>query len=313
MTLAAIGEITELKPIPNADLIQQATVVCGPAGKWSGVVGLDHHVGERVTVFMQDAILPPSDRWPFMERHKWRVKMARFKGVPSECVIVKGAPDLPIGTDMAGALGVTKHHKPLPESMNGEQAGAFPSFLPKTDELHFQMVDWKDLMKSSAWYVTEKADGASCTAYMDETGLHVCSRNFELREFTESGASNSYWRAARKYKLENMVVGTALQFELVGPGIQGNPMGLKEIECRLFGGFLRESRGTWKKVHPTLTPGSFMPLAKSIYPTRQIETDDDLRELAAIKYDNGKHGEGVVIRAVDQSWSFKVINLNYKD
>lgn len=28
---------------------------------------------------------------------------------------------------------------------------------------------------------------------------------------------------------------------------------------------------------------------------------------------NGKPGEGIVIRAMDSSWSFKAINLNYKD
>ena len=42
-------------------------------------------------------------------------------------------------------------------------------------------------------------------------------------------------------------------------------------------------------------------------------TADELRKLAAIQYPNGWHGEGVVVRAVDQTWSFKVINLDYKN
>ena len=33
---------------------------------------------------------------------------------------------------------------------------------------------------------------------------------------------------------------------------------------------------------------------------------------AAIRYASGRHGEGVVVRARDSSWSFKVINLAYK-
>lgn len=44
-----------------------------------------------------------------------------------------------------------------------------------------------------------------------------------------------------------------------------------------------------------------------------VQSDDDLRSLAAIKYDNGKPGEGVVVRACDGTWSFKVINLEYRD
>ena len=44
-----------------------------------------------------------------------------------------------------------------------------------------------------------------------------------------------------------------------------------------------------------------------------VFTDDELRKLAEIKYPNGKHGEGIVIRSLDSSWSFKVLNLLYKD
>jgi len=35
--------------------------------------------------------------------------------------------------------------------------------------------------------------------------------------------------------------------------------------------------------------------------------------MAEVKYPNGKHGEGVVIRGTDGGWSFKVLNLNYKN
>ena len=123
--LAVIGKIVMIEAIPGADRIKAATVVCGDAGRWVGVVGLGHHIGELVTVFLQDAILPIDARWSFMEKHHWRVRMSRFRGCPSECVIISGAPDLPIGTDLTEALGVTKHHKPLPESMSGEAIGHF--------------------------------------------------------------------------------------------------------------------------------------------------------------------------------------------
>ena len=138
--MAVIGSIVETATIEGADRIQQAVVVCGASGKWTCVVGKDMAVGDTVTVFLQDAVLPPDPRWAFMEKHHWRVRMARFKGVPSECVIIPGAPDMPAGTDLTEALGVTKYEKPIPAAMSGDAVGAFPSFIPKTDEPNFQTV-----------------------------------------------------------------------------------------------------------------------------------------------------------------------------
>lgn len=315
--LAVVGKITEVRAIDGADFIQAASVDCGAAGRWSGVVGKDVQAGDGVTVFLQDAILPPSDRWAFMEKHKWRVRMARFKGVPSECLIVKGAPEMPPGTDMAKALGVTKYEKPIPQGMQGDTIGAFPGHIPKTDEPNFQSVpELVERMRAEPWYATEKADGTSCTAYVDDAGLHVCSRNWELREFTASGASNVYWRAARKYGLDRLPQGVALQFEVVGPGVQGNPMGLPDLEARAF--TLRDTREHRYLPRDQLhncTEVLGIPMARLIANGWENDgkTDDELRKMAEIKYANGKHGEGIVIRALDSSWSFKVINLNYKD
>ena len=35
--LAVIGKIVMIEAIPNADRIKAATVVCGDAGRWTGV------------------------------------------------------------------------------------------------------------------------------------------------------------------------------------------------------------------------------------------------------------------------------------
>lgn len=310
--LAVVGKITEMAAIEGADRIEAAAVDCGDAGKWSGVVGKGLTAGDLVTVFLQDAVLPENPRWAFMAAHKWRVRMARFKGVPSECVIIPGAPDMPPGTDLSEVLGVTKYEKPVPLAMAGDAVGAFPSFLPRTDEPNFQTVDFAELMASRPWYATEKADGTSCTAWVDEAGLHVCSRNWELREFSASGAGNLYWQTARKYQLESLPVGTAVQFETVGPGVQGNPMGLTAIEGRLFGAFRRDEQGRWLR-GPVESFCSSLPVARLVLISDEAMDADSLRKLSEIKYANGKHGEGVVIRAFDQSWSFKVISLLYKE
>lgn len=313
--LAIIGKIIATAPIDGADRIQQATVVCGTSGKWQGVVGKDISIGDIVMVFLQDAILPPDPRWAFMEKHHWRVRMARFKGVPSECLIVPDGSNMPPGTDMTEALGVTKYEKPIPAGMAGDMVGAFPGFIPKTDEANFQAVDdWEELLATGNWYATEKADGTSCTVWNDETGMHVCSRNWELKEFTVNGASNVYWRAARQYGLDRLPLGVALQIEVVGPGIQGNPMGLSAPEARAFslyglGLHTYMPADALKVVAQDLG----IPTATMLPIEARAYTADELRKLAEIRYPNGKPGEGIVIRANDSSWSFKVLNLRYEN
>ena len=317
-SLAVIGQIVAAQAIPGADMIHHVTAHCGSAGTWQGVASKDIGADAQVLVLLQDALLPQDPRWQFMERHNWRVRMTRFKGVPSECVILPlekfglaGAP----GTSAAEQLGVTKYEKPVPASMGGDAVGAFPSFIPKTDEPNFQTVpELVEKMADGNWYAAEKADGTSCTAWVDEAGaLHVCSRNWELREFTAAGAQNVYWRAARKYGLERLPHGAALQFEVVGPGIQGNPMGLKDLEARAFSLYqLRLHQYAPLNVLRAFAASLGIPVARLIEVSPRACSHDELRALAAIRYANGAHAEGVVIRAMDSSWSFKVINLAYK-
>jgi RNA ligase (TIGR02306 family) len=314
--LAVIGKLISIEDIEGADRIKKATVVCGDAGKWIGVVGLDHQVGELVTVFLQDAILPPGERWAFMEKHHHRVRMSRFKGVPSECVIVPGAPEMPVGTDLTEALGVTKHHKPLPASLGGDAVGAFPSFIPKTDEPNFQTVpELVERLNEDSWCASLKCDGSSCTVWRDADGLHVASRNWELKEFNATGAGNSYWRAARKYDWNGLPSGCALQFEVVGPGIQGNPMGLKDVEGRaftLYDYLLHRKHGQVQLDATCALIG--IPQAPVLFMGEGGYSDPEkLRKLAEVKYPNGRHGEGIVIRDLAHSWSFKVISLLYKE
>lgn len=319
MKLAVTGTVIEVKPIEGADRIHQAIVSCGDEGVWSGVVGKDIQPTASVLVFLQDAILPENPRWAFMEKHKWRVRMARFKGVPSECVIVTaiGAETvLEDGYDMTEEIGVTKYEKPVPAQIAGEVKGNFPDFIPKTDEPNFQRVrDRESLMAGWDWVATIKYDGTSGTAWVDDEGeLHVCSRNLELKEFTDTGASNVYWQAARKYNLERMIPGYAIQFEICGPGIQGNPAGFPSLEIRAF--TLWDIKGQ-ERLHF----GAFIqfcaelevPIARIAASGHGYLTDDSMRELAdKVCYPNGKQGEGFVIRSINSNWSMKSISLNYK-
>lgn len=312
--LAVAGRIELLQPIQGADRIQLATVECGDSGQWMGVVSIEMVLGQPVTVFLQDAVLPPDPRWAFMEHHRWRVRMARFKKVPSECVIIPG-DDLPPGVDLTELLGVTKYSKAIPAALAGDMVGNFPAGIPKTNETNFQAARKAvDRMANDPWYITEKADGTSCTVWNDDEGMHVCSRNWELKEFTATGAGNVYWKTARQYNLERLVQGLALQFEIVGPGVQGNPMGLASIEARAFTLHDTVNHAVLPRDALEVTCDALeVPTARFIATGNTARTHDQLRELSQIKYVNGKAGEGIVVRAMDSSWSFKVISLDYKD
>ena len=319
MKLAVIGQVAEARIFEGADRIQQAFVDCGDEGVWSGVVGKEINIEDKVVVFLQDAILPESNRWDFMSKHKWRVRMARFKGVPSECVIVRamGSEALMVnGYDVTADLSVTKYEKPIPSAIAGDVRGNFPTFIPKTDEENFQRIrDLEELMQGWDWVATEKADGTSCTVWNDDDGMHVCSRNLELKEFTESGAGNVYWQAARKYGLEGIPPGLALQFEVIGPGIQGNPMQLNEIEIRAFtlhdiNNRMRAHYGALVGVCQYLN----IPLARVVGAGTGYTSQEQLRLMAdSIEYADSRPGEGMVVRSINSNWSFKVINLAYKD
>lgn len=318
--LVYIGVVIETHAIEGADRIERAVVVCGSGGKWSGVVQKGQFkVGDHCQVYLQDALLPP-DQFPFMERHHYRVRMARFKGVPSECLIMPQTVMGNIGDDVTLLAGVTKYEKPIPAQIAGKIAGPFPAFIPKTDEPNFQTVpEMIAALAGQPWYATEKADGSSGTAYKRDGHFGVCSRNYELLDTDE----NVFWRMARKYRLDDVVGdGLAVQFEVVGPGIQGNPMGLKENEIRVFNlydigrfGYMGYYELKWFCSVNNLPMVALTGMGQDF-----ALSDDELRKLAEGLYPNGKQREGIVIRPLTERMvddhhrlSFKVINLLYKD
>jgi RNA ligase (TIGR02306 family) len=326
MSVAVVGLIEKISEIENADRLQLATVNAGDSGVWEAVVRKgDFDEDELVETYLQDALLPADDpRFDFMEPRGYRVRMARLRGVPSECLVMKYQLDdahKQVGLDIADYVGVTKYEKPIPESMGGMMEGSFPFFIPKTDEPNFQSVPEMVAELGELWHATEKADGTSCTVYRKDDHFGVCSRNWKYKDTAE----NVYWQMARKYNLEDILaaypIDVALQFEIVGPGIQGNPMGLDEKQIRAFDlydieHYMYLSRET---LETFCIPD--IPMVPVVYQSTGNEelTPDFLRELAKGEYSNGKPREGIVIRPDNikmlshRRVSFKVINLDYKD
>ena len=223
-----------------------------------------------------------------------------------------------IGEDVTELLGILKYEQPIPAELQGLMKGSFPSFIAKTDEERIQNFtteydEWKEQDKEL--YLTEKLDGSSATFYHSDSGFGVCSRNIELLE-TEG---NTFWKVARNLDLENKLKifggNIALQGELIGEGIQGNPYKIKGQAVKFFSIFDIDQMMYYS--FPT-----FLDIIKELgldtvpILDRQYVLPDTIDEL--ILQADGKSvlnsntiREGVVIRSYDRSISFKVIGNKF--
>jgi RNA ligase (TIGR02306 family) len=321
--LAYIGKIIDIQPIKKADFIVSATVICGEGGKWMGTVKKDQfNIGDLVEVYLQDALLPKTDEFAFMEGYKYRVSMRRFKKVPSECLIMPLTLEGDVGDNIADVKGIMKYNKPISASLSGIALGGFPTdIIPKTDEPNFQTVsDMVDELRGKRYYSTVKADGSSGTIYRNGDHFGCCSRNLELKENDKT----LVWKLAHKYDLpEKLPDGYAIQFEIVGPGIQSNRMGYDAVDMRVFNVWdIKHRRYLDAEVAFNFCKDFGLPTVEVIdwNKTFDFKTDEELRKYAEGKYkESGYPREGVVFRPmlemkIDyERLSFKVINLMYKD
>jgi RNA ligase (TIGR02306 family) len=317
--LVYIGKIIAIDAIPNADQIVSATVVCGHGGKWKGVVRkAELGLLDLCEVYLPDALVPEDDmRLQFLKNSNWRVKMRRFRGAPSEVVImplIDPWTEFWVGFDLTEFKGVTKYTKPVPVHLQGLAKGNFPAFIPKTDELNYQRHgDLVDQLVGMPYYITEKADGSSTTAYRYKGEFGLCSRNLEL----EYNPSNGYWQVCKKYNVEEKLPeGFALQWETCGPGIQGNPMGLTEIEGFAFSGYnIAEHKYLSKYQLEKLCNDLQFPMCP-VLAEGDAFSSQGIEVLGEGKYSNANEREGVVVRSQDNVGtmpiSFKVINLGYE-
>ena len=92
------------------------------------------------------------------------------------------------------------------------------------------------------FYVSEKLDGTSLTAFLDDE-FGVCGRNWQYAE----DANNSYWQVVDalglREKMEKLGRRLAIQGELIGPSIQSNRYGLKHRRIFVFNVFDIENCG----------------------------------------------------------------------
>ena len=256
--LASIQTVNAVEPIPNADAIEKIRVL----GWWVVVKKGDHKPGDKVVYCEIDSLLPERPEFEFLRPSSFkpaqtdpaggatlpagfRIKTVKLRGQVSQgicfplSILPPGAPT-DEGADVTDLLGVLKWEPPLPVGMSGKVKGGFPGFLPKTDETRVQVLETVlERHRGKTFYVTEKLDGTSFTAFLRQGEFGICSRNLWMDEADES---NVLVRVARSVKLEEKLRAArerlgfdlAIQAEVIGPGIQKNKYALQAVTLRVF-------------------------------------------------------------------------------
>jgi RNA ligase (TIGR02306 family) len=256
--LASIQIVNAVEPIPNADAIEKIRVL----GWWVVVKKGEHQPRDKVVYCEIDSLLPERPEFEFLRASSlkpaqidatgdtvlpagFRIKTVKLRGQVSQgicfplSILPPGAPTAE-GTDVTGLLGILKWEPPIPVGMGGKVKGGFPNFLPKTDETRVQVLEpVLQRHRGKTFYVTEKLDGTSFTAFVRQGQFGICSRNLWMDEADES---NLLVQITRGLKLEESLRAArqrrghdlAIQAEVIGPGIQKNKYGLKAVTLRAF-------------------------------------------------------------------------------
>lgn len=333
-TLASIQRITALNPIEGADAIEVADVL-----GWKVVVKKGEYEVGDLAIYLEIDSVPPDEEqyrflWKFAEQrpNNFRVKTIKLRGQISQGILFPLRADRSpyIGNahrwwmsdefiveeseDVTDRLGITKYEAPLPRGSD-DIAGQFFDGVPKTDEERVQSSTGRkhlEALLSRPYYITIKCDGASMTVAMHDGEPKVASRNYRLALTQDS----AYWNAAVNSGLLDWVALNpkyAVQGELVGPGIQGNRLGLTEHRCLVFNIFDR-NEGRYLTLAGMLQdmPFDLVPLLE--WGLSFGATADELLAFAEGKYEGTKNErEGIVIRNNDDGpfTSFKAISNRY--
>lgn len=323
--LASFRTISKLTPIEGADKIETASV-----DGWKVVVKKGDFLEGDTCIFIEVDSWVPLAIAPFLQKGD---KVKEFNGIPGNRLrtirlrkqLSQGLV-LPISilnvphcfvpdksADLSALLNVQKWEKPLPAQLSGVARGNFPSFIVKTDEPRIQNV-YNDFVEHGqetiAYVVTEKLNGSSMTVYWNNGTFGVCSRNLDLVE----SEGNAFWKVARaldlEAKMDCLARNIAIQGELIGPGVQGNPYGLTELTFKLF--------NVWDIDNQTYVSFTEMLSIKDTLEVPMVPWLDtsillSLEDL--LEYANGPSElantprEGVVFRSMlDPNMSFKVIS-----
>lgn len=344
--MATVRKIDSIRPIPDADAIE-----CAVVGGWTVVIKKGDFKAGDLAVYCEIDSWIPTEIAPFLTKpgqevkeHEGvkgeRLRTVRLRGqlsqglliplsVPYNMVVDKGGflhtseDDFYEGEEVSEILGITKYEPPIPAQLAGEVKGAFPGIIPKTDQeriqnLSSELAEWN--AERTRWEITEKLDGSSMTVYMIDGEFGVCSRNLDLKR----NKDNSLWKAAYAQGLEELLEGyqefdkcnIALQGELIGEGIQGNPYKIKGQKFFLFDVYLIDEG---RYMNPSERHGlieatgiAHVPLSDMGFMLVSL-TMDEILAMAEGKsqLNDSTEREGLVFKSMDGKASFKAISNKF--
>ncbi|MGJ7531119.1 RNA ligase (ATP) [Variovorax sp. GB1P17] len=336
--LATVRTVETIRPIPGADAIE-----CAVVEGWTVVIKKgEFAVGDRGVFFEIDAFLPLDDpRFAFLEKSAitWneqrgvRLRTMKLRGQISQGLILPLSQFAEIDAqaladpalrqrDWASLFGVEKWEPVIPASLSGEVEGAFPSFISKTDQERIQNLP--ELLATSgghAFEVTVKLDGSSMTVFHNAGAVGVCGRNWQLRET----AGNSLWRVARQDRLLEALAtlgrNLALQGEILGEGIQGNPEKLRGQAFHVFDVFDIDRSSYCGMEERSAIVDALRELGATVrtVPLLEVTTldrfDGSMAQVLAFaegpSLNPASAREGLVFKRLDGGLSFKAISNSY--
>ena len=342
--LATIRKIDLIRPIPDADAIE-----CAVVGGWTVVIKKGDFKAGDLAIYCEIDSWIPHALAPFLSKGKEprvfdgivgeRLRTMKLRGQLSQglllpLIIKMGGNLLPTtrrivseGEDVSEALGIVKYEAPVPACLAGKARGLFPSFIPRTDQERIQnltteFAEWVSpgFPIMPTWEVTEKLDGSSMTVYVNEQDQGVCSRNLNLYD-TEG---NTLWQVAHRDQiitaLQDSQRNLAIQGELIGEGIQGNPYKIKGQSFYVFdiyeidtGSYMTPTqRRDFCEFHELLHV-PVIAFGAHLYDTLGMATIDSLLEFAEGKSELNPQTdrEGLVFKCNEQQKSFKTISNKY--
>lgn len=224
--LVTIRTISDIKDIPNADMIKVATI-----DGWKVVVKTNEfEVGDQCVYFEIDSFLPADNPcFSFLAAKgtkkgddgvdRVRLRTVKLRGqisqglaLPIDMVFPDGLPKTPFLDEV---LNVIKYEsEDFTKTVSADVAGTFPVVIPKTDEERCQNIfnSYKEQYKDTVFAKSLKLDGSSITMafftneehyvekVVDSEGNYpfnfedgqfvVCSRNLVLKY----EPSNHFWK-----------------------------------------------------------------------------------------------------------------------
>ena len=325
--LATIRKIDEILPHSNADRLEIAKI-----GGWRCIVEKGKFSKDELVLYFEiDSLIPKVEAFDHLSKYcsikerngkqYYLIKTTKLRGELSQGLVMKLGLFYTLesmlkntdieGKDLTDELGILLYEPELPNMK--EAKNVFPYFISKTDQERIQNLE--DI-PDDIYEITEKVDGTSCTIYYNNGETGVCSRNIELKPDMAGLYQEFYDRRIGKleeYCIENKR-NLALQGEIVGTTIQGNPYRFNEKHFYLFDIFdIDKQEYLLPKERYEIREYincQHVPVVQKCGEFKGVE--EEIKHADGLSLLNPTvQREGLVFKSTTQNFSFKVISNKY--